>query len=293
MPSSGHLESHFTATAAVRDIVIGMADGLTVPFALAAGLTGAAAVAVHGNSLIVLAGLAEIAAGSIAMGLGGYLAAKTDSEHYESERQREIRETVELADQEEEEVAKVFRGYGMSEEQMRPVVNAICSDQTRWVDFMMRFELGLEEPDPRARGTKRGDDCGFLHCRRHDSAGALYAGWADYDRAVGLGERNTGGSVRVWMCERALHRSEAVARRIANGDCGRTSCGCGFFHRAADQPQRGVKMVLGSGYSSIGMLRGIPRFARDDCTGGARLRCSEYFAVPLAIRKSQRPHPSG
>jgi VIT1/CCC1 family predicted Fe2+/Mn2+ transporter len=152
MPSSGHLESHFTATAAVRDIVIGMADGLTVPFALAAGLTGAAAVAVHGNSLIVLAGLAEIAAGSIAMGLGGYLAAKTDSEHYESERQREIRETVEMADQEEEEVAKVFRGYGMSEEQMRPVVNAICSDQKRWVDFMMRFELGLEEPDPARAG---------------------------------------------------------------------------------------------------------------------------------------------
>jgi len=143
-----HVESHFTASAAVRDIVIGMADGLTVPFALAAGLTGAVA----STTIVVTAGFAEIAAGSIAMGLGGYLAAKTDSEHYASERQREIRETVELADVETEEVAKVFRGYGMSEAQMAPVVAAITSDQQRWVDFMMRFELGLEEPDPARAG---------------------------------------------------------------------------------------------------------------------------------------------
>ena len=143
-----HVESHFTASAAVRDIVIGMADGLTVPFALAAGLTGAVA----STAIVVTAGFAEIAAGSIAMGLGGYLAAKTDSEHYASERQREIRETVELADVETEEVAKVFRGYGMSDAQMAPVVAAITSDQNRWVDFMMRFELGLEEPDPARAG---------------------------------------------------------------------------------------------------------------------------------------------
>jgi VIT1/CCC1 family predicted Fe2+/Mn2+ transporter len=102
---------------------------------------------------VVTAGLAEIAAGSIAMGLGGYLAARTDVEHYESERQREIRETVELVDVETEEVAKVFREYGLTEAQMAPVVHAICSDQKRWVDFMMRFELGLEEPDPR-RATR-------------------------------------------------------------------------------------------------------------------------------------------
>jgi vacuolar iron transporter family protein len=143
-----HVESHFTATAAVRDIVIGMSDGLTVPFALAAGLTGAIA----STGIVVTAGFAEIAAGSIAMGLGGYLAAKTDSEHYASERQREIRETVELADIETEEVAKVFRGYGLSEAQMQPIVKAITADQTRWVDFMMRFELGLEEPDPARAG---------------------------------------------------------------------------------------------------------------------------------------------
>jgi VIT1/CCC1 family predicted Fe2+/Mn2+ transporter len=153
MLSVEHEEKHFTATAAVRDIVIGMSDGLTVPFALAAGLTGA----VSSTSIVVTAGFAEIAAGSIAMGLGGYLAAKTDLEHYESERLREIRETVELADVETEEVVKVFRDYGLSEAQTQPIVAAITSDQNRWVDFMMRFELGLETPDPgrasRSAGT--------------------------------------------------------------------------------------------------------------------------------------------
>jgi VIT1/CCC1 family predicted Fe2+/Mn2+ transporter len=149
MPSTPHIESHFTASATVRDVVIGMADGLTVPFALAAGISGAVAATAQGTRLVVTAGLAEIAAGSIAMGLGGYLAAKTDSEHYESERQRELRETVELPQVETEEVAKVFREYGLSEAQMAPIVTAICADQKSWVDFMMRFELGLEPPDPR------------------------------------------------------------------------------------------------------------------------------------------------
>src|SRR6202162_6184923 len=125
MPSVEHVEKNFTATAAVRDIVIGMSDGLTVPFALAAGLTGAIA----STGIVVTAGLAEIAAGSIAMGLGGYLAAKTDSEHYASELGREYRETVELPESETEEVVKVFRGYGLSQEQMAPVVTAITADQ--------------------------------------------------------------------------------------------------------------------------------------------------------------------
>src|SRR5277367_5186079 len=109
VPSTEHVEQHFTASATVRDIVIGMSDGLTVPFALAAGLTTAAAAIGKGTGIIVTAGFAEIAAGSIAMGLGGYLAAKTDSEHYASELQREYRETIELPDIETEEVAKVFR----------------------------------------------------------------------------------------------------------------------------------------------------------------------------------------
>src|SRR6202167_2608336 len=144
MPSVEHVEKHFTATAAVRDIVIGMSDGLTVPFALAAGLTGAIA----STGIVVTAGLAEIAAGSIAMGLGGYLAAQTDTEHYASELDREYRETVELPEIETEEVAKVFRDYGLTEAQMEPVVTAITGNQKRWVYFMMRFELGLEQPDP-------------------------------------------------------------------------------------------------------------------------------------------------
>jgi len=151
MHTTLHAEQHFEASATVRDVVIGMSDGLTVPFALAAGLTGTMAAT---SKLVVIAGLAEIAAGSIAMGLGGYLAARTDRDHYESERQREIRETVELTEKETDEVADVFRGYGMSEADLQPVVKAICADQKRWVDFMMRFELGFEEPDPlRARNS--------------------------------------------------------------------------------------------------------------------------------------------
>ena len=150
-PHTEHAEKHFEASDAVRDVVIGMSDGLTVPFALAAGLTGTAMAT---SKLVVVAGLAEIAAGSIAMGLGGYLAARTDRDHYESERARETRETIELPEKEADEVADVFRGFGMSEKDIAPVVAAIRADRKRWVDFMMRFELGFEEPDPqRARNS--------------------------------------------------------------------------------------------------------------------------------------------
>ncbi len=148
MPVPPHIEKHFTSTATVRDIVIGMADGLTVPFALAAGLSGAVA----SSGLVVTAGLAEIAAGSIAMGLGGYLAAKTDLEHYASERLRELRETQHIPEREAEEVSEIFRGYGLRDEQIAPLIETLQANPTQWVDFMMRFELGLEEPDPtRAR----------------------------------------------------------------------------------------------------------------------------------------------
>jgi vacuolar iron transporter family protein len=145
MPETSHIEKHFTASEVVRDIVIGMSDGLTVPFALAAGLSGA----VDSTAVVITAGLAEIAAGSIAMGLGGYLAAKTDAEHYATERANEVQETVEIPEREEEEVAVVFRSFGLPEETVATVVKAISSDQNRWVDFMMKFELGLEEPDPK------------------------------------------------------------------------------------------------------------------------------------------------
>ena len=145
MPLTPHVEAHFQASDAVRDIVIGMSDGLTVPFALAAGLSGS----VRNAAVVVIAGLAEIAAGSIAMGLGGYLAARTDADHYRSERLREIKETEDIPEVEAEEVAKVFRGYGMQEEAVDQVTRAIIADRDRWVDFMMRFELGMEAPDPR------------------------------------------------------------------------------------------------------------------------------------------------
>ena len=145
MPVTPHLETHFTATQTVRDIVIGMADGLTVPFALAAGLAGTVSAA----SVIVVAGLAEIAAGAIAMGLGGYLAARTDRDHYAAERERELRETEETPQQERAEVMKLFRDYGLTAAQAKPVVEAITANRGRWVDFMMRFELGLNPPDTR------------------------------------------------------------------------------------------------------------------------------------------------
>ena len=139
-----HSEHHLKSTDTVRDIVIGMSDGLTVPFALAAGLSGAHVA----TSVVVLAGLAEIAAGCIAMGLGGYLAARTDSEHYQKELKREFEETRDLPDEEAAEVARVFQGWGLTDQQIEPIVATIVSDEKRWVDFMMRFELGLEEPHP-------------------------------------------------------------------------------------------------------------------------------------------------
>ena len=145
MPVTPHTERHFTAGEAVRDVVIGMSDGLTVPFALAAGLSGAVA----STHIVVTAGLAEIAAGSIAMGLGGYLAARSDAEHYASERAREAKEVVDVPEVEMREVADVFRAYGLSDEQSAPIVQALRDRPEAWVDFMMRFELGLEPPDPR------------------------------------------------------------------------------------------------------------------------------------------------
>ena len=153
MPTTLHVERHFTGKEIVRDVVIGMADGLTVPFALAAGLSGA----VKSTNVVVIAGLAEIAAGSIAMGLGGYLAARSDAEHYDSEREREVREVRELPDEEEREVREVLHEWGMAPEESGPVVQALRKRPAAWVDFMMRFELGLEKPDPgravRSAGT--------------------------------------------------------------------------------------------------------------------------------------------
>jgi VIT1/CCC1 family predicted Fe2+/Mn2+ transporter len=140
-----HTEEHLTSPAIIKDVVIGMADGLTVPFALAAGLSGA----VSDVNLIVIAGVAEIAAGSIAMGLGGYLAGKTELDHYKSELRREYHEIEHLPDVEREEVREFFEKLGLSPEVQGAAVAELTKDKHRWADFMMKYELGLEKPDPK------------------------------------------------------------------------------------------------------------------------------------------------
>lgn len=151
MNETPHTEHHFQSSALVTDIVIGMSDGLTVPFALAAGLSG-----VHDihTSTIVTAGLAEIVAGSIAMGLGGYLAGRTEIDHYNAEQKREEWEVDNLPEKEKEEVRTIFADMGMSEATQRQVVEEMARDKEKWVEFMMRYELGLEKPNPtRARNS--------------------------------------------------------------------------------------------------------------------------------------------
>ena len=147
-----HHEEHFQQSETIRDIVIGMSDGLTVPFALAAGLSSA----VNSNTIIVTAGLAEIIAGSIAMGLGGYLAGKTEIEHYDSELKREYNEIETHYEVERREVKEIFAGYGLSGESQEIIINEMVKDPDKWVEFMMRFELGLDKPDiNRARQSAR------------------------------------------------------------------------------------------------------------------------------------------
>ncbi len=140
-----HTEHHMQSSDVLRDIVIGMSDGLTVPFALAAGLSGA----VSDSSIIVIAGIAEIAAGSIAMGLGGYLAGKTEQDHYKSELKREYDEVERVPEREKQEVREFFEQIGLSEEVQIKATEEIAKDKKQWVDFMMKYELGLDEPDPK------------------------------------------------------------------------------------------------------------------------------------------------
>jgi predicted membrane protein (TIGR00267 family) len=138
-----HEEKHFKSSDLVTDIVIGMSDGLTVPFALAAGLSGA----VSTTAIIVTAGLAEVAAGSIAMGLGGYLAGKTEVDHYQSEKRRERMEVEVVPEVEKQEVRDVFASMGISKATQDVIADEMSMDKEKWVDFMMKYELGLEEPD--------------------------------------------------------------------------------------------------------------------------------------------------
>lgn len=145
-----HQEHHLKSSEFITDAVIGMSDGLTVPFALAAGLSGAVA----SNGIILTAGVAEIVAGCIAMGLGGYLAGKTEQEHYQSELQREYHEVAHCREKEIEEVKEIFAAYGIDENGQTLIVEQLSKDTTKWVDFMMKFELGLEKPNPnRARNS--------------------------------------------------------------------------------------------------------------------------------------------
>lgn len=145
MPHTSHNEEHLKSSDLITDIVIGMSDGLTVPFALAAGLSGA----VDSTSIIITAGLAEVAAGSIAMGLGGYLAGKTEIDHYNSELLREQTEVEVVPEREKQEVRDVFAEMGLSESSQNIIAEEMAKDKGKWVDFMMKFELGLDKPDPR------------------------------------------------------------------------------------------------------------------------------------------------
>jgi VIT1/CCC1 family predicted Fe2+/Mn2+ transporter len=148
VPQTPHIERHFRASASIRDIVIGLSDGLTVPFAIAASLSGVIA-GVAGTHIVVTAGLAEIVAGSLSMGLGGYLAARSDADHYVSERRREEREIVEFPDVEVREVAEILRSYGLGQAEAVRIAEAFKDRPKEWVDFMMRYELDLAAPDPK------------------------------------------------------------------------------------------------------------------------------------------------
>jgi vacuolar iron transporter family protein len=158
MDHSHHHEEHLKSSDLLRDVVIGMSDGLTVPFALAAGLSGA----VSSTHIIVIAGIAEIAAGSIAMGLGGYLAGKTEQDHYNSELKREYYEVDNLREREIEETKEFFSNIGLSEELQNKATEEIARDKKQWVDFMMKYELGLDQPDPK-RATKSARNIGLSY----------------------------------------------------------------------------------------------------------------------------------
>jgi VIT1/CCC1 family predicted Fe2+/Mn2+ transporter len=153
-----HKEDHLTSSDFLRDVVIGMSDGLTVPFALAAGLSGA----VDSSSIIVIAGIAEVAAGSIAMGLGGYLSGKTEQDHYINEEKREHYEVENLREREIEETKEFFANIGLSKEIQEKATQEIALDKDRWVSFMMKYELGLDKPDPK-RATKSALNIGLSY----------------------------------------------------------------------------------------------------------------------------------
>jgi VIT1/CCC1 family predicted Fe2+/Mn2+ transporter len=182
-PTTSHVERHFSASATVRDLVIGMSDGLTVPFALAAGLSRA----VPSPHVVITAGLAEIAAGAIAMGLGGFLAARGDAEHYSNEQAREISEVSEKPEIEAREITELLAEYGLTPQECEPLVAGLRRDPKRWVAFMMRFELGLESPEP-GRAMRSALTIG----------GAYVAGGLIPLLPYALSQRNT--TALLWSC---------------------------------------------------------------------------------------------
>ncbi len=226
MPQTPHIERHFTAGATIRDIIIGMSDGLTVPFALAAGLSGAAA----STAIIVTAGLAEISAGSIAMGLGGYLAANSDADHFFSERLREETEIVEKPADEKQEVKDVFMQYGMSAEQADPLVKALAQNPKAWVDFMMRFELGLEAPT-----RPRPDQCCYNRCLVHRwgiySAVVVHPDSRHRNGADHLSSSDNDGAAHFQVHQGTLDWHDTDPKRAANRARRRIGGSNGLWHR--------------------------------------------------------------
>ncbi len=209
-----HTEHHLQSSDLIRDVVIGMSDGLTVPFALAAGLSGA----VDSTGLIVIAGLAEVAAGSIAMGLGGYLAGKTEIDHYNSELAREYQEVEDLPEREKDEVKQFFANLGLSEEIQDQAVSEMTKDKKKWVDFMMKYELGLDKPDlSRARKSAMNIGASYVvggiipllpYFFTHDSTSALKISAVmtllslfvfGYFKSYITGVNPIGGAVRVML----------------------------------------------------------------------------------------------
>ena len=209
MPSTPHIERHFTGSEFVRDVVIGMSDGLTVPFALAAGLSGAVAA----TRIVVVAGLAEIAAGSIAMGLGGYLAAKNDAEHYFQERRREEREIIDVPEEEAREVREILEKYGLEPDESQTLVEALEQRPKSFVDFMMQFELGLEEPAPE-RARKSAATIGGAYIVGGPGAAApLHAVFAIRPGTAGVGDPDAVCPGAVRLCEGPVHGHQRVRQR--------------------------------------------------------------------------------
>lgn len=195
----------------VRDVVIGMSDGLTVPFALAAGLSGIA----NSTKIVITGGLAEIAAGSIAMGLGGYLAARSDAEHYAKAQETEQREVETIPDVETEEVEQVLLTYGLEKEQSVLVANSLRQRPTAWIDFMMRFELGLEKPNPK-RALTSVDHWFLLYRWRVCPIGALHADSESWHHPRVLSRVHSGSSVDLWVRKRPFHRHATRPQRVSD-----------------------------------------------------------------------------